>query len=270
MDMTLFYWNVELVLSLLVFLFVFLVWDNTGWEFSNLLKLKFVHFQMSSLFEFREGIFQCEGESPRCGPEMRKYGRFVSNCCHHKTLYNYLSSIHTQVKREGEKSETKDFSDIGGWLMMQRPSPIDFSPFSAVGSMFFRLFTESYVTLAGFFFNYMDRSRGNLAETIPYCDEINALIMLLLRKYTPTLNSQSDWAQTLLCYCFVKACQSLSLMVFLNACFNNISFWKSIEHYWCTIYDFIDDYNDDDNDDDFYSNYYHVMHIFIFAEVLVY
>ena len=76
--------------------------------------------------------------------------------------------------------------------MMQRPSPIDFSPFSAVGSMFFRLFTESYVTLAGFFFNYMDRSRGNLAETIPYCDEINALIMLLLRKYTPTLNSQSD------------------------------------------------------------------------------
>lgn len=163
MDMTLFYWNVELVLSLLVFLFVFLVWDNTGWEFSNLLKLKFVHFQMSSLFEFREGIFQCEGESPRCGPEMRKYGRFVSNCCHHKTLYNYLSSIHTQVKREGEKSETKDFSDIGGWLMMQRPSPIDFSPFSAVGSMFFRLFTESYVTLA-FFFLTIWTGRGEISR----------------------------------------------------------------------------------------------------------
>lgn len=57
------------------------------------------------------------------------------------------------------------------------PSPIDFSPFSAVGSMLSSI-CRGLCNPSRFFYD-MDRS-GNLVETIPCHDEINAMVTLLL------------------------------------------------------------------------------------------
>lgn len=122
--------------------------------------------------------------------------RTVNQCLFTSILYIQVNTIKVTILRK-KKIQAKDFFQYRRLSHETAPSSIDFSPFSAVGSMLSSI-CRGLCNPSRFFYD-MDRS-GNLVETIPCHDEINAMVTLLLWNTHRTMQTEAP-----LFGCFVKA-----------------------------------------------------------------
>lgn len=94
----------------------------------------------------------------------------------HSFIFRWIQLKMTILRKKKVRRKIFPISEAESW---NSSVPHWFFTFFCSRKHAFRLFAEAYVTQAGFFFYGMDRS-GNLVETIPCHDEINAMVTLLL------------------------------------------------------------------------------------------